>query len=250
MNTFAGGSLGSDEPQHTTEVVDHREEPGTGSDVIARVGMTSALIGAAMLVLRAALTGATSPRMTELMWLAVVVCALAALMALVSVVTMTRHPMVAFGSLAIALVFAAVAETLPAGPPRLLPLLPLLGALACILVSSRRRTVHRRAPAWQLVLGWLAFALYIPVGLLYLISGLVVPLSGIAFSWPSGPCSLSCSSGSWPVDPPSRCSCLPGPSACGSGYSPWEVRYWAGRRESVTGADRNGNGRSQWPGSR
>ena len=142
--------------------------------------MTSALIGAAMLVLRAALTGATSPRMTELMWLAVVVCALAALMALVSVVTMTRHPMVAFGSLAITLVFAAVAETLPAGPPRLLPLLPLLGALACILVSSRRRTVHRRAPAWQLVLGWLAFALYIPVGLLYLISGLVVPLSGIA----------------------------------------------------------------------
>jgi hypothetical protein len=32
---------------------------------------------------------------------------------------------------------------------------------------------------WQTVLGWVAFGLYLPIGLLYLISGLVVPLYGV-----------------------------------------------------------------------
>jgi hypothetical protein len=107
-------------------------------------------------------------------------CALAAAAVLVAAGASMRRSGLALPALGVSIALAVVAETLPAGPPRLLPLLPLLVAFAADLVSPGQATRARRLASWQLVLGWLAFAVHLPVGLLYLVSGLVVPEYGIA----------------------------------------------------------------------
>jgi hypothetical protein len=139
-----------------------------------------ALLAGGLLVVRAAGTSATSSGMTVLEWAAVAACSLAAAAALAAAGALAWRSTLGQPALAVALVLAVAAEALPAGPPRLLALLPLLIAFAAARGNRSLPTVPRRLPSWQVLLGWLAFALYIPVGLLYLVSGLVVPAYGIA----------------------------------------------------------------------
>ncbi|HEY9350770.1 MAG TPA: hypothetical protein VIP75_08750, partial [Acidothermales bacterium] len=47
------------------------------------------------------------------------------------------------------------------------------------VASAGENDAATSTAGWQTVLGWVAFGLYLPIGLLYLISGLVVPLYGV-----------------------------------------------------------------------
>jgi hypothetical protein len=64
-----------------------------------------------------------------------IVSVLAAVSALVAAGAVVKRSGLALPAFAIAIVLALVAETLPAGPPRLLPLFPLLVAGAAAWVS-------------------------------------------------------------------------------------------------------------------
>ena len=83
-------------------------------------------------------------------------------------------------AIALAIVLAAVVEVLPTGPPRLVSLLAVLIAGAAAVASARAHVAPGGVPGWQMVIGWAAFGLYVPVGLLYLVSGLAVPPYGMA----------------------------------------------------------------------
>ena len=75
---------------------------------------------------------------------------------------------------------AAVVEVMPVAPPRLVSLLAALVAGTAAVASARENDTPTSGAGWQTVLGWVAFGLYLPIGLLYLISGLVVPVYGVA----------------------------------------------------------------------
>jgi len=85
------------------------------------------------------------------------------------------------------LVAALVIDYLPTAPPRLLPWLLLLVALALLVVRPPAATAGDRTPAavarvppgWQVAAGWLALVLHVLVGFPYLVSGLVAPGSAV-----------------------------------------------------------------------
>jgi hypothetical protein len=118
---------------HNTDVVESSANnsavPRTGSARGMRwVAVAFALIAAALLGLRAILSGAAAAQVNEFAWAGAIVCVLAAASALVAAGAVVNRSGLAVPAFAIALVLALVAEVLPAGPPRLLPLVPLLVA--------------------------------------------------------------------------------------------------------------------------
>jgi hypothetical protein len=71
----------------------------------------------------------------------------------------------------------------------MLPLVPLLVALALMVVRGSKDTTTRpvarsadtgQPPVWQVATGWLALVLHVLVGYPYLVSGLVAPAYGVA----------------------------------------------------------------------
>ncbi len=102
-----------------------------------------------------------------------------------------------------ALAGALLVDWLPAGPPRLVYLLPLVLAAGLLFATpvpdpttgselqaagppgSRRggRSPLRQGPGWAVALGWLGIALHAAVGYLYLVSGLVAPAYGVVLLW-------------------------------------------------------------------
>ena len=132
------------------------------------------VLAAAILAIRA-FFAATQPDGPG--WAAV--CALAALSSVAAAVAVARGSAWALPGVALAVVLAAVVEVVPVAPPRLVSLLAALVAGAAAVASAGENDAATSRAGWQTVLGWVAFGLYLPIGLLYLISGLVVPLYGV-----------------------------------------------------------------------
>ncbi len=141
------------------------------------VAVAFSVLAAAILAIRAFFT-ATQPG--YLGWAALILCALAALSSVAAAVAVARGSAWALPGVALAVVLAAVVEVMPVAPPRLVSLLAALVAGAAAAASARENDAPTSRAGWQTVLGWVAFGLYLPIGLLYLISGLVVPLYGVA----------------------------------------------------------------------
>jgi hypothetical protein len=138
------------------------------------------LVAVAFSVLAAAILGIraffTATQLDGPGW--AVVCALAALSNVAAAVAVARGSAWALPGVALAVVLAAVVEVVPVAPPRLVSLLAALVAGAAAVASARENDAPASRASWQTVLGWVAFGLYLPIGLLYLISGLVVPVYG------------------------------------------------------------------------
>ena len=156
----------------------------TTSASVARPASAMRLVAVAFSVLAAAILAiralSTATQLDSLGWAVFIVCAMAALLNVAAAVAVARGFASALPLVALAVVLSAVVEVLPIAPPRLVSLLAALVAGAAAVASTRENDASTSRAAWQTVLGWVAFGLYLPIGLLYLISGLVVPPYGMA----------------------------------------------------------------------
>jgi hypothetical protein len=144
------------------------------------VAVAFAVVAALILAIRAYVNAAALLQLGELEWATLIVCALAAVSSVAVALAMARDSAWALPAIALAIVLAAVVEVLPTGPPRLVSLLAVLIAGAAAVASARAHVAPGGVPGWQMLIGWAAFGLYVPVGLLYLVSGLAVPPYGMA----------------------------------------------------------------------
>ena len=144
------------------------------------VAASLAGVGAALLGVKAAVAFGAGPE-DALAPLAGSFLALLAGAALAAGVSALRAPDLARMLLTVALGGALLGDFLVAAAPRHLYLLPL--AIATGLVFIAPGTAEDGRSAWADVLGWLGVVLHAAVGLLYLVSGLVVPAYGVLFLW-------------------------------------------------------------------
>ncbi len=150
--------------------------------------------GAAVLAVRAARTLSSPQGSGENLMPGMGTTAVAALGLVTALVALLGHRLAGVAATA-ALGGALVVEVGGAAPPRLLPLLPLSLAAGLLLVSGYAGRPSRLGadpagaaattgrPRFRQALGWLALALHAVVGLLYLVSGLVAPMYGVAGLW-------------------------------------------------------------------
>ncbi|GAB7190749.1 hypothetical protein NUM3379_14560 [Kineococcus sp. NUM-3379] len=142
------------------------------------VAAALSLTGAALLAVRALGLWESGPVTSAA---AVPLAAAAALLAVAAAASALRGRRAATVLAGLAVACALAVDTVPAAPPRLLPLLPLAVATA-LLAAAPRATSTARSP-WALALGWMAIAAHTAVGFGYLLLGLVVPWYGLAVLW-------------------------------------------------------------------